>query len=91
MAIEITPISPDVGVQTHHLTHFLIPTDGKLPTMTDTMRRNANVANREEARVQRLAEEMVTLHEEWAEIDAAQISASKVAKAPRVGKKIVIN
>lgn len=59
--------------------------------MTDTMRRNANVANREEERFQRLAQDMVTLHEEWAEIDAAQLSASEVAKTPRVGKKVITN
>lgn len=55
------------------------------------MRRNANVAAREEKRFQKLASEMVTLHEEWAAIDSAQESASEIAKKPRVGKKIVTN
>lgn len=59
--------------------------------MTKTMQRNANAAKREGERFQRLAQEMVTLHEEWSEIDAAQMASSEVAKAPRVGKKIVTN
>lgn len=45
---------------------------------------------REEARVDRLAQEMVALHEEWAEIDALQASASNVTGKPRVGKRIVV-
>lgn len=76
------------------LTLFVVKlrsSDGKLPPQTATQRHNENVAKNLQERVDRLSQEMVTLHEEWAAIDATQNAASKIAAKPRVGKKIVVN
>jgi arginine decarboxylase-like protein len=59
--------------------------------MTATQKHNQNVALREKERIQTLSEEMIALHEEWAEIDAVQEAASKIAEKPRVGKRIVMD
>ena len=67
----------------------LINLDGRVPEITATQRYSLNQASREEERFQRLAQEMVELHEEWAEVDAVQNSASQVYAKPRVGKRIV--
>lgn len=75
---------------TNNLTLFTYKSDGRLPDPTATQRFNVNAMAREEARVDRLAQDMVALHEEWAEIDALQASASKVAEKPRVGKRMVV-
>lgn len=66
--------------------------DGKLPELSKSQRYSLNAKSREQARVQHLAEEMVTLHEEWAEIDAAQeVAAKKLTEAPKIGKKTVVS